>query len=668
MAFSRLLKTFKGKFSARVFLWFALFIAAVSCSFTAFFIQYQGKELRENLIRDGELMARLLAYNSRLGVFAEEEKILDNLVNGLFQNRGVLFVSIYTPEGTPVKSQWKEKTGLPKGVGHDEKTWQKITKEAQGSKEIFHRETGDGFEFWMPVLRNPVSPGQELMYLGEDSGKQKDINANTAKKDVIGFVEIIISKQILKESFQVLMRRSFGIAFLFLLAGFLAAYLVAKRTTRPLRKLTEEAIVLGRGGTVKKVPVETGDEIGRLATAFNEMADSLKKRDEEKRELEERLRHAQKMEAIGTLAGGIAHDFNNILQTVICNIKIIQGMLEKDSRAWGYLDDIYSSSLRAVSLTKGLLSFSRKQPVQMKPVDICSAVKEFERFLSTLAGAGIDFRFQLTEKPAVVMADRCQIDQIWMNLASNARDAMPDGGVITIATNIVDLDEKFIFPGGEAKPGPYVLVCFEDSGTGIDKGTREKIFDPFFTTKEVGQGTGLGLSLVYGIIQQHGGFIDVRSESGQGAAFNIYLPLTKERTEEEESFSESPDKGGSETVLMAEDDDKVRGLFGDLLEKNGYRVVRARNGKEAVERFTRSGESVSLLLFDVKMPGKNGIDAYDEIKKMRPDIKALFVSGFADDILRGEGVVKEEINFLPKPVAPDELLSKIREVLDEGAR
>jgi CheY-like chemotaxis protein len=263
------------------------------------------------------------------------------------------------------------------------------------------------------------------------------------------------------------------------------------------------------------------------------------------------------------------------------------------------------------------------------------------------------------------MADIGQIEQVLMNFATNARDAMPDGGVITIATDIVTLEKGAFKADGPEELGQYARVSFSDTGQGIDDQTKERIFDPFFTTKEVGRGTGLGLSMIYGIIKQHQGFIDVSSTPGQGTTFSVYLPFIRSEVEEqEESVVVEAPKGGTETILIAEDDEGVRILSKDVLGRAGYTLIEAADGEEAIERFGEYEEEIHLLLLDVIMPKKNGKEVYEAARKVRPDVKALFISGYTSEIMSTQGMIEKDINFVGKPVSPDTLLRKVREALD----
>ena len=384
----------------------------------------------------------------------------------------------------------------------------------------------------------------------------------------------------------------------------------------------------------------------------------------ERKQLEDQLRQSQKIEAVGQLAGGVAHDFNNILTAIIGYGHIIKMKLPEHDPLRSYADQILTSAERAANLTSGLLAFSRKQVIQPHPVNIDEIITRVGRLLTRLIGEDIELNIQLGCGETAILADPGQIEQVLMNLATNARDAMPDGGVLTITTGRVELDRDFIDTHGFGVAGSYALITATDTGVGMDQKTQDRIFEPFFTTKEVGKGTGLGLAVVYGIIKQHEGFITVYSEPGKGTTYKIYLPITQATIEQKRTVKTADAWGGSETILVAEDDEAVRHLTVKLLTDAGYRVVEASNGEEAVQKYKEQKDAIQLLVLDVIMPRKNGKEAYDEICEIRPDIKTIFMSGYAGDVFERKNIDGEHFNIIMKPVSPLSLLNKVREVLD----
>ncbi len=380
----------------------------------------------------------------------------------------------------------------------------------------------------------------------------------------------------------------------------------------------------------------------------------------EQRKLEEQLSQAQKMEAVGSLAGGIAHDFNNILSAIIGYGSILRVKMKDERDLCHYVEEILAASERAANLTQSMLAFSRKQVIELKPVDINDLIRRIQKMLSRLIREDIEFTIKDLPEPLIVRADAGQLEHMLVNLLTNGRDAMPHGGKLTIST------EKFIQPsdGNEMKKGVYGVITVSDTGCGIDKEIRDRIFEPFFTTKEIGKGTGLGLAIVYGIVKKHDGFIHVYSEPGSGTAFKIFLPLTYQPLPDVREEKDKLLPSGTETLLLVEDNDNVRLATTAMLREFGYTVVVAADGEEAIRLFKEHGDRVSLVLCDLIMPNKSGKETYEEIRKMRPDAKAIFMSGYTADIISQKGLLEEGINFLSKPVSMIDLIRKVREVLD----
>jgi PAS domain S-box-containing protein len=382
--------------------------------------------------------------------------------------------------------------------------------------------------------------------------------------------------------------------------------------------------------------------------------------------LEAQLRQSQKMEAIGQLAGGVAHDFNNILTAIIGYATILNMKLPVDQPTRAYVDAILSSAERATNVTTGLLAFSRKQVLAVKAVNVTTVISGVEKLLTRLMGEDIELKTSYCGEPLTIFADAGQIGQVLINLATNARDAMPDGGTFSIATRMADLHQDSPERYTYQKPGRYAEITVSDTGTGMSQKTIDRIFEPFFTTKEVGKGTGLGLSIVYGIIKQHNGYIQAHSSPGAGARFVIHLPLTKAEVQDTALTKQRRLEGGSETLLLAEDDASTRALIKEILEKYGYSVIEAADGEEAVSRFAGNKDVVDLVILDVIMPKKNGKVVYEGIREMKPGIKALFISGYTADIIHSKGVYEENLHFLAKPIMPDDLVAKVRAMLDEA--
>jgi signal transduction histidine kinase len=440
------------------------------------------------------------------------------------------------------------------------------------------------------------------------------------------------------------------------------------------------------------------DETGTLAQGFNEMLSQIQARDQEldqyRRHLEEKvalrtvelaqsnerllhelaehkrteeqLRHAQKIEAVGQLAGGIAHDFNNILTAIIGYGFLTQKKMKADDPSLHYVEQILAAAQRAASLTQGLLAFSRKQVINTMPVDLNLIIERTSAFLRRMIGEDISLTLNLAKEDIIVTADSSQIDQVLMNLATNARDAMPHGGSLHIETRRFEIDDHYILTHPFMKVGSYALIAVSDTGEGMDAETVGRVFEPFFTTKEVGRGTGLGMSIIFGIIKQHDGYVNVYSEQGTGTTIKIYIPLTGPGSTQEKPISRPVKmKGGTEVILLAEDDATIRRLTTSILEEAGYTIVAAVDGEDALEKIRAEKDRIQLLLLDVIMPKKNGKQVYDEVKNLIPGIKLLFMSGYTADIIQTKVNIDEGENFISKPSSPSELLEKIREVLDK---
>lgn len=391
---------------------------------------------------------------------------------------------------------------------------------------------------------------------------------------------------------------------------------------------------------------------------------------QEKEHLREQLLQSQKMEAVGTLAGGIAHDFNNILNVIIGYGGLLDNMPDMSGKAKGFLAEITSAANRAAHLTRGLLAFSRKQHLELKPADLNDIIRSITAMLHRVIGEDIRMNIELCRESLVIVCDAMQVEQIVVNLASNARDAMPSGGQLTLRTEVAELDEESCPPGGFSRPGRYAVMQLTDTGVGMTEETRERIFEPFFTTKAVGKGTGLGLSIIYGIVAQHRGFLECKSEPGHGTVFTIYLPLAvrSDIGEEEREKKEYAAKGRGELILIAEDDESGRRLVRVLLEHQGYRVIEAANGIEVIEKFREHAQDIELMLLDVIMPDMNGYDALELIKEQYPRTRAILMSGYTADILEQRGIKDVPVSLLKKPISPHELLRVVHSTLASDNR
>jgi PAS domain S-box-containing protein len=381
--------------------------------------------------------------------------------------------------------------------------------------------------------------------------------------------------------------------------------------------------------------------------------------------LNDQLRQSQKLEAVGLLAGGIAHDFSNILTTIKGSMHIIQKKLDNDSPLMKYAGQVLSSVGKASNLAQSLLAFSRKQTVALKPLDFNDIIRSAAKLISQLIGEHIELSMTLTDRNSTVMTDRSQIEQILLNLATNARDSMPRGGTLTVRTEIVEMDEAFRNEHGYGVPGQYVLLTVSDTGTGMDEETKGKIFEPFFTTKDLDKGSGLGLAVTYGIVKQHGGYIDLETVPLEGTTFKIYIPVVETAALRPEKPDVSSAAGKGEIILLAEDDADAREIMAEVLRLSGYKVIEAEDGEDAIRLFRDEKDGVDIVVLDVRMPKKDGREVYEEIMKARPETAVLFMSGYTKDIIDSQRIIEHGLHFISKAASPEEMLTKIREVLDK---
>jgi two-component system cell cycle sensor histidine kinase/response regulator CckA len=392
--------------------------------------------------------------------------------------------------------------------------------------------------------------------------------------------------------------------------------------------------------------------------------EGLRREYSERKQVEEQLRQSQKMDALGTLAAGIAHDFNNLLNVINGYSEMALMRLDTNHPIFESLGEILKSGERAAGLTRQLLAYSRKQVLSPKLWNLNDIVRDVETMLKRLIGEGVTMRTTLGPEVGKVRADRGQVEQILMNLVVNARDAMPMGGLLSVETANRELDQEFCSAHPGMSAGPYVMLAVMDNGTGMTEEVKAKLFEPFFTTKEIGKGTGLGLAVVHGIVNQSGGGIAVESELGKGTAFRIYLPRAESLPEESEGdFFSSTDAsaGGGETILLVEDDDSVRKFTSQALESQGFRVLVFSNGREALRVFETPSLEVRLVISDIVMPEMGGKELAERIRKLRPKLPILFISGYADQPesrypLRGESLLR-------KPFAVSEILARVRDLL-----
>ncbi|HVO65657.1 MAG TPA: PAS domain S-box protein, partial [Syntrophales bacterium] len=422
-----------------------------------------------------------------------------------------------------------------------------------------------------------------------------------------------------------------------------------------LKRKDDERIIVHVSASAIK---DDAGQISGYQGIFHDMTDRKK--------LEQQLLQAQKLESIGLLAGGVAHEFNNLLTGISGYGQIIEEIIPPDDELLQEsVGQILRATDRAAELARSLLAFGRKQLIHPKPVHVHTIVHDTVGLIKRIIGEDIELRTSFSDKNLLVKVGEGQIEQILMNLATNARDAMPSGGHIHIATQEVVVKDGSESNYGLARPGVYVLISVSDTGTGIDKKSLERVFEPFYTTKEIGKGTGLGLSVIYGIVKQNNGSVHVESEPGEGTTVSIYLPTTNEvPIGIEKRHKAKPVFRGTETILVAEDDEMVQRFISKVLKWAGYSVITAKDGEDAVMKFKKEMDVISLVLTDVVMPKKNGKEILGEIKKLRPEIRVIFISGYSAEFIDKNVINKDSTTFITKPFLKTDLLQKVREVLD----
>ncbi|MEP6572187.1 MAG: ATP-binding protein [Gemmatimonadota bacterium] len=460
------------------------------------------------------------------------------------------------------------------------------------------------------------------------------------------------------------------IAVLLFAGTLVGVWLLVRRITRRLRQLTDAAEAVSRADYSGRVSVRGQDELARLGSAFNRMAERvevthrhLEDKVAELRNTQQQFLHAQRMEAVGRLAGGVAHDFNNLLTVIIGETDLALAETSGDEGVVRSLSQIRLAGERATLLTRQLLAFSRRQLIEPTVFDLNDLVLDLERMLGRLLGENVRLSARTTASVATVRADRGQIEQVVMNLVVNARDALPSGGQIVVETQNVTLDEAYAESHPEVTAGDYVMLAVSDTGVGMDEETRAHLFEPFFTTKERGKGTGLGLATSFGIVKQSSGHIAVYTECGVGTTMKVYLPAVHQVPETRATNGPAL-VGGHETVLLVEDDEGVRRVAVRILGSKGYHVIEAGDGESAVATLADRSIPIDLVFTDVILPGMGGRELAERAEAERPGIKVLFASGYTDDLILQHQLIARGVSLLQKPFSVRSLLQKVREVLD----
>jgi signal transduction histidine kinase/ActR/RegA family two-component response regulator len=459
-----------------------------------------------------------------------------------------------------------------------------------------------------------------------------------------------------------------GLGLVGVIAGGALVYVISDTFTRPLATLLEAVHAVKEGDFAYPMEARGGDELAEVTRAFDGMRGTLHRNEEQRNQLEEQLRQAQKMEALGRLAGGVAHDFNNLLTVIKGHSELMIERMKPGDTFFGSTQQIAKTADRAASLTRQLLAFSRMQVLQPRIVDLNALALDMSKMLRRLVREDIEFHFQLGDSLGRVKADPGQLEQVLLNLTVNACDAMPQGGKLTIETRRLKVDESYAHARPPMRAGNYVQMVVTDTGHGMDAATKSRIFEPFFTTKESGKGTGLGLATVYGVVKQSGGFIWVESSPGNGARFEVYLPAAVEK-EEAVSYDRVAAKStrGSGTVLVVEDEDEVLSLASEFLRSAGYSVLTAKDGVEALEVAERLGSAIQLLLTDVVMPKMRGTVLAKEMQTRFPKLRVMYMSGYLEKDTCSADIL-EKANVLQKPFSREMLVRQVSEAIEAKVR
>ncbi len=649
---------FKKKFSYKIFFAFALIISLITICFIFFFFHHQSRTIKEGLKNNGIMLADILAYNSKIGVFSENKKLLKNPVRGIFHQKDVVEVTIFSSEGN-VLLKIKRSGNIIKDImdSSDEGLAANFITRLNNAQPPFYMENKNKIEFWGKVFSSSYGFQEETLLFQDDLIDKKD--------ELIGYVRIIMSKKRLAESLSVLFLTSLLMGAVFLIVGLAVIYFVMQPVIKPLHRLTESVKTLGLKGVVDKIPVETEDEIGNLADAFNNMYESLNRRNVEKKQLEDQLLQSQKMEAIGTLAGGIAHDFNNILGAIMGYTELAMLDIRKDEPVYYHLVQVLKAGERATDLVNQILVFSRKHKQELKPIKLSIVAREVLKLLRSSLPTTIKIRQNIKTGLAPVLSDPTQIHRVLMNLCTNAAHAMRDNiGVLSVSIEDINIDSPIEARHLDLSPGPYQKITVSDTGKGIEPEVIGKIFDPFFTTKGPGEGTGMGLSVVHGIVKKHNGTITVHSESGKGSSFEVYIPtIIDGMIDDHEIISSVNVPTGKGSLLFVDDEKNLVDVGRQLLEGLGYNVAGVTSSIKAAEIFKENPERFDLVITDMTMPDMTGMDLAKNILSMRPGFPVVLCSGFSEIATETEAKAAGIRKFVRKPYSRNEIAEVIKEIL-----
>lgn len=635
------------------------FISIFAIFFIGLFVFYSYQQIhhiKKSFIREGKILASVLSINSRIGVLAKDEKLLRQEAQGFLCQPYVMAISFFDNNNSQLM-HIKRKGNKVSAVANILDIKKRYS---QNQPPPYIYETKDTIEIWNPVY----------VSVGFRSAEELVLGVMPTKKKLIGWSVINLDKSEILRKEKICLLFFLFVFFTCITLAYFFMHRAAFRTVGSIDMLCEyvnKFKSIEDIDSLKEIPLEGEDEAGKVASVINEMIKVLKKKHEEKKRLENQLLNAQKLEAIGALAGGIAHDFNNVLASVMGSGDIVKYRIATGQNIDShFVETIITCCKRAREMIAEMLKYARGKGMDRYPLKLNDQIVMLKKMTSGFLSDDIEVKLELSNEDPVVVSNSTQLHQVLLNMITNAQDAMPKGGILRIATAIEEVSSDKAKSKGEwVNPGKYGVIYIEDTGVGMDQETLNNIFKPFFTTKGPEKGTGLGLYNCFKIIKDHGGFIDVESAKGKGTLFKIYIPLSdiKDAVVEKEEDSLLDIPKGAGTILVADDDPFVREVIKAILTEFGYEVILAANGLDAVNKFRDNINRIDLVLMDIVMPYKHGRAAQNEIKKIKPEVKILFMSGYPDYVLAEKGISTDDIDYIQKPVRAATLIKKIQQVL-----